>query len=296
MNRFFEILKEKTVLVADGAWGTEIQKDKNSEGIFPELLNIHNPQIIENIARAYIEAGADIILTNTFGGNLFKLRKYRAEDKFEQINIKGVEISKKVAGDKLVFASVGPTGELLQPYGNMTEKDAQNCYYQQIEILSDAGADGIVIETMSDINEAKCALVAARSITDKTVVVCFTFNQGSNGYKTLMGNSIQQCVSMSKEYGANLIGSNCGSGIEHFIQITKELKNLSNLPVWVKPNAGVPRLVSGKTVYPDSPEYMAGFIPNLITSGASVIGGCCGTTPLHIRKIAQEISRFIAKK
>lgn len=296
MNKLEKALKKKQILVADGAWGTEIEKIKNNRIQYPEILNIIQPEIIEKIALSYVEAGADIILTNTFGGNFFKLKKYRAEDQLAQINKNAVEISKKAAGNKMVFASVGPTGEILEPYGNLTEQETMDCYMKQIKILTDNGIDGIVIETMSDIVEARCALIGAKTITDKPVVLCFTFNLTASGYRTLMGNSIQECMEMSKKYGADAVGSNCGSGIKNFITIAKEIKQITNLPVWIKPNAGIPELVDGKTIYQDSPEYMAGFVPELINSGASIIGGCCGTTPLHIQKIAQEISRFLTNQ
>jgi len=201
-----------------------------------------------------------------------------------------------VAGDNIVLASVGPTGELLQPYGNLGEDEAEDCFKQQIRILIDSGADGILIETMSDVREAKCALKAARSITDKPVVVSITFNPVPDGFKTIMGNTPEECAILLKDFGADVIGSNCGSGIENFVIIARKMKNSSNLPVWIKPNAGIPSLVSGNTVYPDNPEYMAGYVPELIMSGASIIGGCCGTTPLHIRKIALAVSEYISKQ
>lgn len=293
MANLLDALKKKKVLVADGAWGTEIAKIENIEKGCPELLNLSHPQIIEKIACSYIKAGAEIILTNTFGANYFKLKKYGAEDKIKEINKKGVEISRKVAGNSIVMASIGPTGELLQPYGTLLEKEVENCYKQQISILIDSGADGIVIETMSDIREAKCALDAAKSIKNIPVVVCFTFIKTQNGFKTIMGNSVDECAKFIIKHGVDVIGSNCGSGIADFVTIAKELKESSGLPVWIKPNAGIPHLVSGKTVYPDTPEYMAGYVPELIKSGTSIIGGCCGTTPLHIQKISEIVSNLL---
>ncbi|MCM8764597.1 MAG: homocysteine S-methyltransferase family protein [Candidatus Omnitrophica bacterium] len=294
MGKLLELLNKRKILVADGAWGTEISKEKCAQGIYPELLNIKNPEIIEKIARSYIEAGADIILTNTFGGNFYKLKKYGADDKIEEINRSGVQISKKVAGNKLVFASVGPTGELLQPYGTLKEKELIDCYRQQIRILINAGADGIVIETISDLREAVCALIAAKEIS-KEVVVSITLNPGPKGYKTLMGQNLFECATLLKNNGVNVIGSNCGSGIKDFVAIAKEMKEATNLPVWIKPNAGIPQLISGKTVYPDTPEYMAQYIYKLIEVGVSIIGGCCGTTPAHIQKIAQAVSHYNIK-
>jgi len=295
-KNFKKLLKEKKVLVSDGAWGTEIAKNKDVSTSYPEILNLTHPEIIEGIARAYIEAGSDIILTNTFGGNFFKLKKYGAEEKIKEINEVGVKISLKAAGNKIVFASMGPTGYLLQPYGDLTEKEAENCFLQQAEILLKAGADGIVIETMIDINEALCALKAIKSITDRPVVVSMTYNKGKNGFKTLMGTTVEECSLLIEKNGADVVGANCSFGIENFIQIAKEIKSATEIPVWIKPNAGLPQLISGTTVYPDTPEYMSKFIPDLIESGASIIGGCCGTTPQHIRKIAQTVSEYLMKQ
>jgi len=297
MDKFKNLLNKKKVLVADGGWGTEISKNEDASGQYPELLNLTHPEIIENIARRYINAGADIILTNTFGGNALKLKKYGVEEKIAVINKKGVELSLKFATkETIVFASVGPTGQLLEPYGDLATKDAEECFKQQIEILIDSGADGIVIETMSDIREAICALKAAKSKTDKPVVVSITFNKNPTGYKTIMGTSPEKCAELIEKNQATSAGSNCGFGIEDFVTITKEIRNSTILPIWIKPNAGIPRLISGKTIYPDTPQYMASFIPQLIEAGASIIGGCCGTTPQHILEIAKAVHNYLKKK
>ncbi len=296
IDKFKKTLDEKKVLVADGAWGTEIAKNEISRGQYPEILNLTHPEIIEDIARKYVEAGADIILTNTFGGNAFKLKKYGVEEKIVEINKRGVELSLKFANKTIVFASIGPTGQLLEPYGDMSEKDAELCFRQQAKILIDSGADGIVIETMSDIREALCALRGVKSITDKPVVVSITFNKNPSGYKTIMGTTPEECATLIEKNGATAVGANCGFGIEDFITIAKEIKSSVALPVWLKPNAGIPRLVSGKTVYPDTPQHMASFVPHLIETGASVIGGCCGTTPEYISEIAQAVFSYLKNK
>jgi len=297
MDKFKNLLNKKKVLVADGGWGTEISKNKDVSVKCPELLNLTHPEIIENIAIGYLKAGADIILTNTFGGNSLKLNKYGVEEKIVEINKKGVDLSLKSATkETIVLASVGPTGLLLEPYGDITEKDAEECFKQQIEILIDSGADGIVIETMSDIREAICALRAVKSKTNKPVIVSITFNKNSTGYKTIMGTSPEKCAELIEQNQATAAGSNCGFGIEDFVSITKEIRNSTILPIWLKPNAGIPRLVSGRTIYPDTPQYMASFVPQLIEAGASIIGGCCGTTPQHILAIAKAVHNYLKKK
>ncbi|HPP67361.1 MAG TPA: homocysteine S-methyltransferase family protein, partial [bacterium] len=166
------------------------------------------------------------------------------------------------------------------------------CFKQQAKILIDSGADGIIIETMSDIKEAICALTAVKSITNKPVIVSMTFNKNLSGYKTIMGTDVKKCIELLEKHGATAVGANCGFGIKDFIDIVGQIKHSTSLPVWIKPNAGIPRLIEGKTVYPDTPEYMASFIPKIIEEGISIIGGCCGTTPRHISKFVQVVSTY----
>ena len=284
-------LKEKAVLVADGGWGTELQKAGLSSGDPPELWNVENAQAVEAVARGYVDAGADIILTNTFGGSRLKLEKAGLGERVAELNRVGTEISRSSAGEKaLVFASVGPTGEFMAPLGTTTEDEMVAAFADQIAACVDAGADGIVIESMSDLGEAAAALQAARQFCSLAVVVCLTFNPGPKGFATMMGVRPEQAAAHFSDMGADIVGANCGCGIENMIEIASAMRPAASKPLWVKSNAGVPELVDGKTVFRDTPESMAASVRPLIEQGANIIGGCCGTTPEHIRQIAAAVA------
>jgi 5-methyltetrahydrofolate--homocysteine methyltransferase len=288
VNKLKELLTKKKVAVADGAWGSELFNLGLKTRECPETWNQDFPGKVKKVAISYIEAGAEIILTNTFGGNVFKLKKYGLENKAFEINKRGVEISKEAGGNVLVFASMGPSGEFLEPAGDVTEKDMISCFRNQAAAFAAGKPDGIVIETMSDINEIKCALKGIREITGVPVAVSITYTKNPGGFFTITGITPAKAVKELEKEEISAIGSNCGSGIKDFIEITKILKQLTGIPLWMKPNAGIPHLEHGKTVYPDGPEEMAGSVNALIQAGVSVIGGCCGTTPAHIARIVME--------
>jgi len=286
-------LSRKGVLVLDGAWGTEMMKRGLVPGECPELWNLNRPDDIRAIARAYREAGADIILTNTFGGSYFKLKKAGVSSRVKEINKKGVELSREVSEDSLVFASIGPTGEFLKPLGAIAEDEMVSCFSEQVKAFVEGNADGVIIETMTDINEAKCALKAVKESSTLPVAVSMTFDKGERGYATMMGITPEKAVVELEKAGADIVGSNCGSGIENLVEIAGIIRPVTTLPLWIKPNAGVPQLEEGKTVYRETPEEMVRFIPDLIKAGVSMIGGCCGTTPEYIRLIAKEVRNYI---
>ncbi len=289
MKKFWKLLHSRGVLIADGAWGTEMMKKGLHPGECPELWNINQPNDVSAIAKAYRDAGADIILTNTFGANIFKLKKSGAADKVSEINRRGIELSKAVCGDSLVFASIGPTGEFIKPLGAVTEKEMISAFKQQVDVFVEEQVDGIIIETMIDLNEAKCALSAVKEISDIVTAVSMTFEKGPRGFATIMGVTPAQAASELEREGADLAGSNCGSGIEDLAQIACEMHENTSLPLWIKPNAGAAGLKEGKTVYPDSPGHMSEFVAPLLECGVKVIGGCCGTTPEHIKLIRKTV-------
>jgi 5-methyltetrahydrofolate--homocysteine methyltransferase len=295
MNRNWkEALKKKQVLIADGAWGTELTRVGLPTGVTPEQWNLENAASVQAVAAAYVEAGADIVLTNTFGGNAFKLAKAGLGDHVEEINRLGVELSRKAAGDRaLVFASIGPTGEFLEPLGETTEVEMIEAFAQQATACADGGADAFVIETMTDLGEAKAALAAVRQATSLPVVVSMTFDKNANGYATMMGVSPAQAAKALDEAGADLIGTNCGSGIEDMVKIIEEMRSATDKSLWAKPNAGMPELVGGKTVFRDPPESMVRYLPLIVEAGAHVLGGCCGTTPDHVRLFAMERNNVV---
>ncbi len=290
MKDWKKILSAKGVLIADGAWGTEMIKQGLKPGECPELWNLKYPDRIKAIAQFYKDAGADIILTNTFGGNRLKLKRTGVLDgiKVEEINRRGVELSKEVSGDSLVFASIGPTGEFLKPLGVITEDEMVECFAEQVKVFVDGGADGVIIETMTDLNEAKCALKAVKENSSLTVGVSMAFDKERKGFATMMGVTPEQAAIELEKAGADIVGANCGSvTIKDIVQIAKIMRKKTSLPLWIKPNAGAPQLQEERTVYLETPEEMGKYVPELIEIGVSVIGGCCGTTPEHIRIMAK---------
>jgi 5-methyltetrahydrofolate--homocysteine methyltransferase len=281
--------EKKKVLIADGGWGTELQKRGLPPGDPPEAWNLSRPEDVRAVALSYVEAGAEIILTNTFGGSPLKLAKVNLKGQVTEINRKGAEISKQAAGDRaLVFASIGPSGEFMAPLGTFSKEEMIKGFAEQARALAEGGADGIVVETMMDLAEAKAALLAARQSTSLPVAVTMTFNKGPKGFATMMGSRPEQAAAELEKSGAEIIGANCGTGIDQMIELMKLLRSATALPLWCKPNAGLPELIDGKTVYGETPEMMASKLKALVQAGVTIIGGCCGTTPAHIRAFVRE--------
>jgi 5-methyltetrahydrofolate--homocysteine methyltransferase len=260
------------------------------KGKCPEVINLSRPDILEEVARLYLEAGADIVQTNTFGGSPFKLSDYGLEDKTAEINRAAVEAVKRVAGGKAyVSASCGPSGKMLKPYGPIEPGAMAENFSRQLQVLIEAGADIICVETMSDIQEAVLAVKAAKAISAAIpVMATMTFNKTPRGFFTIMGVDIQRAAKELEAAGADIIGSNCGNGIENMIEIAGEFKKYTRLPVVIQSNAGLPEMKEDVAVYPETPEFMAEKSKELVAVGVSIIGGCCGTTPDHIRALAQR--------
>jgi len=291
-------LRQDNLLIADGAMGTMLIQKGLKPGDCPERINLENPDILEEIAREYLGAGAEIIQTNTFGASPLKLEPYNLEDKTEQINISAVRAARKAsAGKAYIAASCGPCGRLLRPYGDVSPEIVQAQFERQIMALVSEGIDMLCIETMTDINEAALAISAAKSISPSMPVsAMMTFDATPRGFFTIMGVSIEQAATNLAKAGADIIGSNCGSGIEKMIEIAKELKIYTRLPIMIRPNAGLPILDGDVPVYPDTPELMAEKCDQLLALGVSIIGGCCGTTPKHIAAIKKRSIEFRKKR
>jgi 5-methyltetrahydrofolate--homocysteine methyltransferase len=290
---FQDMLSRKRVLVSDGALGTELAKKGLRPGECPELLNAETPDWIVEIARSYVEAGSDIILTNTFGGSPVKLARYGIGDRTEELNERGVRLAVEAAGGRAaVYASVGPTGEFLEPLGAMTEAEMTAAFGRQVRALASGGAQGVVLETMTDLGEIVCALRAVREHTNLPAVCSMTFDRGARGFATMMGVTPERAARELDAAGADAVGANCGTGIADIIEITRLMRPHTRLPLWMKPNAGMPELVEGNTVYRESPEDFAARIPDLLIAGAAVVGGCCGTTPEHIRRVREAVDTF----
>ncbi|MBN2704583.1 MAG: homocysteine S-methyltransferase family protein [Pontiellaceae bacterium] len=292
MGKLLDILAEKQVLVSDGAWGTFLYQRGLEAGDCPELWNDTHRSDVLTIARSYVEAGADLILTNSFGGSPIKLSHYGLADRAEELNRKAAEISREAAGaDCLVAGSIGPTGEMLM-MGNVSEQQVLDGFLLQAQALKDGGVDALVVETMSAIDEAALAVKAALS-TGLDVACTFTFDRTvDNNFKTMMGVSVESMVKALTAAGAHIIGSNCGNGFDQMIEIVTRIRATgTRLPVLIHANAGLPDIRDGQTVFPESPESMAGKVDALLASGADIIGGCCGTTPEHIRLMVEAVRR-----
>ncbi len=298
MNSIIERLTDGAVLIADGAMGTMLFARGLKQGECPESLNLSRPEVLEEIAALYCEAGADIVQTNTFGGSPLKLAMYDLDDKTEKINANAVAAVRNAVGNKaLVSASCGPCGKILKPYGDMDPEKIYETFIRQIEALAKAGADIICVETMTDLNEASLAIKAAKETApDIPVMATMTFDPTPRGFYTIMGVTVEQAAVGLAAAGADIIGSNCGNGIENMIKIAKEYRRHSDLPLLIQSNAGLPFTRDGKLEYLETPEFMAEKTLKLIDAGVSIIGGCCGTTPEHIRAIRKTVDQYLAER
>lgn len=271
------------VVITDGAWGTELQKFGLAPGVVPDAWNISHPERVEAVARAYAEAGSDVILTNTFRANAIAMAGCSAAD-LDAINRAGAAISKRAAPGVLVFASIGPTGEILAA-SNITAAQVTAAYYAQAESLTAGGADAIVVETMSDIEEARLAVEAAKR-TGLPVIASFAFDSGKNKDRTMTGATPEAVAKAMSEAGADAVGANCGVGVETSVGICRRLSAACDLPIWIKPNAGMPE-VEGITVrYATSAAAFASYFRELQEAGVAFLGACCGSTPEFIRALA----------
>ncbi len=288
MHALLEQLLARGPVVTDGAWGTQLQARGLAAGECPDLWNLSHAGKVEEVARAYADAGSQVILTNTFGANRVRLADYGAADKAAEINARGVEISRRGAqGKALVFASIGPSGKLMMS-GEVTADELNAAFAEQAQALAKAGADALVIETMADLDEARLAVTAAKA-AGLPVVACMVFDSGKDKDRTMMGNTPEQAATVLADAGADVVGANCGQGIAGFLPICRRLRAATDRPVWIKANAGLPVMVDGRAQYRTSPEEFAGFIPELRRLGAAFLGGCCGTSPAFIGAVRRAL-------
>ncbi|MBN2041869.1 MAG: homocysteine S-methyltransferase family protein [Spirochaetes bacterium] len=293
MRSLLALVKKNKILISDGAWGTQLHQLGLKGGECPELWNITHRKEVLTVAKGYVDAGADMILTNSFGASPAKLSHWNLNDRAFEINEAAANISREAAGDEcLVLGSIGPTGVILM-MGKASKEDLYNSFSIQAEALAKGGADAICVETMADIEEATLAIKAAKEKTDCEIICTFTFEKISSGaYKTMMGVSPEGMVSAVKDAGADIIGTNCGNGIEGMIDIVRAIRKIDKeTPVLVHANAGKPVFRNGVTTFPETPDVMAGKAPALIEAGANIIGGCCGTTPDHIRAMIAAVKK-----
>jgi len=277
-------------LIADGAMGTQLQ-ELGLAGECPELWNVEEPDAVEAIHRRYVEAGARIVYTNTFGASAWKLALSGHEADQERFCRAAAENALRAAdGRAYVLADVGPTGELPAPYGTHAIEAFENVFAAQVGFLAKADVHGIVVETMASAVEAAAAVRAAKRSCDLPVLACITYSAGKAGLRTLMGETVAQATEALLEAGADGVGSNCGLGVGPMISVVGEIRAVTDGPVLAKPNAGQPKLVDGKTVFEEGPEEWAARVPELVGAGANLVGGCCGTTPEHIARAAALLS------
>ncbi len=280
----------KTVRVLDGAFGTELQKRGLAGGACPEPWNVDNPSPVEAVGRSYVEAGSDVILTNTFGGNSFIMASHSAEDRVAELCEAGVRIARRAAGEQAkVFASIGPTGKIVMMQETPGEQ-IEMAFAQAATAISHGRPDAIVLETFNELDELEIALRAVKETTNLPVIACMTFSSGPDGTNSMMGNTPGDLARMAEELGADAVGANCGAGPDNYVKVARLLRAATTLPVWIKANAGLPQIgPDGETFFPLAPAGFAEFTPQLIEAGANFIGGCCGTTPEHIRALRAAV-------
>lgn len=282
------ILELSGTVVTDGAWGTQMQARGLPLGEIPDGWNLTHAELVQEVAQAYCDAGSQIILTNTFQANRIALESHGLAEKAYEINRRGAEISVRAAqGQTGVLGSIGPTGKLLLE-GKVTEQDLLDAFTQQAAALASGGVDGLVIETMSDLVEAKLALLAAKQ-TGLPVVACMVFDSGSELDRTMMGVSVENAARSLTAAGADVIGANCGQGVQSYLGVCQTLRGATHLPLWIKANAGIPQIVDGKAVYETTPDEFADGVEALIEAGATYVGGCCGTSPEYIRALVARL-------
>lgn len=287
MKPLLERIRAGEIIIADGAMGTQLAEYGVDLTGCIEQINLDNPKILEKIAKSYLDAGAEIVQTATFGASPLKLAMYNLNHMTEQIIANAVDAVKNTIGGRAyISGSVGPSGKMLKPYGDTEPEEMYESFREQMECLINSGVDLICVETMTDLNEAAIALKAAKDVSSDTIVMAtMTFDPTPKGYHTIMGVSVKAACERLAKSGADIIGSNCGNGIARMIEIARELKSYTSLPIIIQSNAGLPEFINGKPAYSETPEFMAERAKQLKELGVSIIGGCCGTTPEHIRAI-----------
>ncbi|QSH41844.1 homocysteine S-methyltransferase family protein [Lentisphaerota bacterium ZTH] len=288
---FDQLVRTKTIIL-DGATGTEFIKRGMPQGVCPELWALENPQAVNEIHNAYAAAGSDIVYVPTFGANRLKLEEFGLAERTVEINRKLAEsVKANLASEKtMAFGDLAPTGQFVEPFGDLAFESAVEVYKEQVEALVEGGVDGFAIETMMDIQEARAALIAVKETCDLPVMVTMTFDEHQ---RTLTGNDPLSALVTLQALGADAFGCNCSTGPENMIELIKEIKPYATIPLLAKPNAGMPKLINNKTVFDMTPDEFAGFAEGLTAAGANIIGGCCGTTPEHIAAQAVTAARFI---
>lgn len=293
MQRLEERAKHER-LVCDGGMGTQLHSLGLAPGECPEKWCLEKPERVRSVHQAYQDAGSVIVEANTFGGNRYKLAHYGLEGEVAAINRAGAALAREVAGDThYVMACLGPTGAFMEPYGDETEEAFYDAFAAQARAFEEGGADAVIVETMMAIEECCVAVRAVRENTGLTCLASFTFDpQPDGGYASMMGVTPEHFATRALAAGAQIIGANCGTGPDHMVGIIARLRAVTQAPLIAMPNAGMPVLENGQTVFPESPDEMAAKVGRLVGAGASILGGCCGTTPAHIAAMARQLKEI----
>ncbi len=280
-------------LIADGATGTYLQARGLEPGGDPETMNVTNPQVVQGMAPEYLAAGSDLVQTNSFGGNRFMQAKYGYGERVPELNRLAAEHARgqsdKADGTRFVAGSMGPTGELIEPVGETPAGDVYHAFVEQVTALEEGGVDVIVVETMISVEEAKLAVRAVKEHTGLPVAALTTFDKGPRGYFTMMGDTPESAVALLAEAGADILGTNCGNGIDVMVELGERFRFVTTGPIWLNSNAGIPLIRQGQLIYPESPAQMAEGFKKLSDMGVEIVGGCCGTTPAHIRALVEAV-------
>ncbi len=289
-NTLLQQLNAGKILLSDGAMGTELQKRGMPTGSCPELLNVEQPDIVQSVYRDYFNAGSDIVETNTFGGNRFRLKHYGFEERVSEFCRRAAELAKETCPpEKFVAGSIGPSGEVLEPLGMISAQEAYDAFAEQAAALAAGGADVLFVETMMDVEEAAIAVKAAREAADLPVSATMTFDLTDGGPRTSYGVDPATAVQRLSQAGADILGANCGNGMEVILSTMEAMRPLTDKPLLAQPNAGIPEIVDRILVYGETPQTMEGKYKQLIDLGVNIIGGCCGTNAEHIRMLRRII-------
>ena len=277
-------------LISDGATGTYLQQHGLEPGGCPEELNASQPEVVRGMAKAYFDAGSDMVLTNSFGGSRFMQKKYGYADRVSEFNRLAAEHAKSQAPEgRYVAGSVGPTGEFLEPLGPVSEGEMYDALAEQVTALAQGGADAILIETQMALEEVVIGVRVAKENTDLPVFATMVFDKGPRGFFTMMGVTPEQAAAGLREAGADVVGVNCGNGIELMVELARQMRVADDGLMLVHSNAGIPDIKDGQIVYNESPEFMAERFKILADLGVSILGGCCGTGPDHIRALVKAL-------
>lgn len=277
-------------LILDGAMGTMLIRSGLEGGKVSEFWNLEKPEVVQAIHKSYFDAGSDVVMTNTFGGSPLKLKKADLHKHTEEINRTAVQLAREVAGkEKYVAGDIGPIGEMLQPSGTLSFEAAVECFMEQAEYLSKAGADLFIIETMFDLNESLAAIRAAQSVSSLPIFATLTFQEAPKGFVTLMGNRVEDSMKSLLDTGAVVVGANCTLGSGPMVNLAREIRECVDSPVMIMPNAGMPEIKGSETFHPEDKDFFSDNMLEIKRMGVEVIGGCCGSTPDYIQSIVEKI-------